>query len=153
MYFNMLVSSMIFVMLCACSSIPENQKFESNIERALGKENYSFIEHSEKVSVMQVTREGKDGYKVTSEEKLLTPEQVANLRTYLLSDSSYYFERRKKCLFVPEYAFKFQGKNRETVLLVSYACPQIKVLLNNHFVIIDNDPISPQMEAFTKNLF
>lgn len=151
LYFKMLISSM-FVFLCACSSTPEHQEFGSQTERAVGKESFYFLENADKVSVMQVSRDGKDGYIAISEEKTLTPKEVTVLRGYLLNDSSYQFERRKKCLFVPEYAFKFQGKNKETTVLVSFSCPQIKVLLNKHSVVIDHDPISAEMEAFTQSI-
>jgi hypothetical protein len=151
-YINMLIKSVLFLFVAACSSTPENQKFESSIERAIGKENYSFLESADRVSVMEVAREGKDGYKIVSEEQFLTPEQVIVIRSYFLNDSSYQFERRKKCIFVPEYAFKFQGKNKETVVLVSYSCPQVKFLLNQHAVVIDHDPISAKMEALTKSI-
>jgi hypothetical protein len=142
----------LFVFLCACSSAPQNQEFGSQVERAFGKENYAFFEAAEKITVMKVEREGKDGYTVVSQEKTLAPAEVAKLREYLLSDSSYQFERRKKCVFVPDYAFKFQDKNKEIVMLVSFSCPQIKVLLNNHVIIIDHDPISAEMEALTQSI-
>jgi hypothetical protein len=151
-YINMLINSILFVFVAACSSTPENQKFESSIERSIGKENYSFLESADKVSVMEVAREGKDGYKIISEEKFLTPEQVSLLKGYFLSDSSYQFERRKKCIFVPDYLFKFQTKNKESLVLVSYSCPQVKFLLNQHAVIIDHDPVAAKMEGLTKNI-
>ena len=151
MYSNILIS-LIFIGLCACSSVPRNQQFGSGIERAIGKESYTFFESTEKVSVVAVTRDGKDGYRVISEPKQLTHDEVITLRGYLLKDSGYQFERRKKCVFVPEYAYRFQGKNKEMVVLVSFSCPQIKVLLNQHAVTIDNDPIAAEMEAFTKTI-
>ncbi len=151
MYYNIFLSLM-FMCLCACSSVPQNQQFGSGIERAIGKESYSFFENAEKVFVMEVTREGKDGYNVVSETKQLTREEVIKLRAFLLKDSGYQLERRKKCLFVPEYAYKFEGKSKEMVVLVSFSCPQVKVLMNQHAVIIDNDPIASEMEVFTKSI-
>lgn len=118
--------------LAACSLKPNNP---SQFEQRIGSKAYQSLNKASAAVI--ITKET---------EKKLSPEQVEKLKTLLLRDEGYIFDRTKKCLFFPQHTFSFD--DGQTQVIISQVCKQIKVVSGDKGVILDYDPMQQQINEF-----
>ncbi|NGX43702.1 MAG: hypothetical protein K940chlam7_02002 [Chlamydiae bacterium] len=135
--------SLLAVLIAGCVlASQQNAVPYTKLERRVGTETVETIAHSKVVAV---------GY-VDSEEHLLSPEQTEKLEEILLQDKGYYFDKTKKCLFIPEIVFKFHH-HEEVTILVGISCNQIKIIRPaEKSIILDYDPMGGKFHAFCRNV-
>jgi hypothetical protein len=133
----------MFLQLVVFSSCERNVKNESQrLEQLIGKEAWAVLQSPREVFLMDA-REGWIGEEEAKRVKL-SASQIKRVQQVLLNDSHYYFDLKKRTLFVPTVAFKFQGEI-EIVVLISMSANQVKVLIPGKAIILDNDPIQQEV--------
>lgn len=99
------------------------------------------------------SQENIAGYPILERGPELTPEQRIQLQWLLLDHQTYRVESRKKCLFLPEYAFVFQRGDATVTALVSTFCPQTEFLEGERRLRRDRDPALPKFQELLETLF
>lgn len=108
------------------------------------------VESYKLVSALPTT--GHQVYQPADKVKVLSDEDVKQIQSMLLSDSSYLFGVVKTCVFVPETAFRFKKGDKDVLLLVSMGCKQVKFDLGEQGIRLDIDPIADQLTQFLSHL-
>jgi len=131
----------ILVFVPGCKTHQKEERLHPKLQEKLGKSILEGIESSNQATFFQVRPkwDSEDRYEIISDEKALPEDLQWLLQETLLDDQSYFFNKTKMCLFVPELGFRFTGKT-EVLVLVSFSCRQIKFISNGHERILDNDP-------------
>jgi len=129
------------VLIPGCKRPQQTEESRPKLQEKLGNKVLEGIRNPEQVTYFQVKPkwELENRYEIISEEKGLSEDLQWVLQETLLDDQSYFFNKTKMCLFVPELGFRFTGKN-EVLVLVSFSCRQIKFISNGRERILDNDP-------------
>ena len=138
-----ILGSLLALSACATTTL--------QLERKIGKPTYSALTNSTTVSVVKVAEVRKPPYTPEGNPQNLSTEQVSQLRELLLNDSSYNFNRIKRCLFIPEISYQFSGDKNVNVY-VSYSCKKIKIVSENNTNIIDYDPMAEKFNSFSKTI-
>lgn len=149
---SLLLITTLFVAACQSSSEGKNKK----LEKRLGKEAIDTLKAPDDVFIFSVDPTQKENYNgkeplILLEESNLTDSQKNSLKMILLNDSSYDFEKTKKCVFVPEIGFRFKKEYVVTVL-VSLNCNQMRFLIDEGRVTLDFDPINEEMAKLTREI-
>lgn len=82
---------------------------------------------------------------------ILTEKQLQNFQKLVLSDSSYVFDFKKRCLFVPQIVYQIQGQP-ETKLFVSVVCNQIRFDSPTKSILIDYDLVKKEFNKLNKSI-
>ncbi|NGX58073.1 MAG: hypothetical protein K940chlam3_00974 [Chlamydiae bacterium] len=124
-----------------CKTRHEVVKATPMLDERLGKNIVEGLTNPSQVTYFEVRPdfESQQRYQIVSEKKVLPEDLQWVLQEILLDDRSYFFNKTKMCLFVPELGFRFIGKN-EVLVLVSFSCRQIKFISNGKEQILDEDP-------------
>jgi len=130
-----------FLTLSGCDKQQKGEKLHPKLQERLGVHVLEPLKHPVEVTYFQVTPvwSSKSRFKVSSEEKELPHDLQRLLQETLLDDQSYFFNKTKMCLFVPELGLRFSGKH-EVLVLVSFSCRQIQFISNGQKRILDIDP-------------
>ena len=151
-----LIPALIFigVLLTCCSSYSNSGNSPKKLaERLNDKETLDFLSHSEEIYVYGTRPNKETFFQLVTDPKQLTAEQARKFKSLLLSDSSYLFDRTKKCLFIPQAAFKFVKDGKESLVLFSMSCNQLRFMLQGRHVTLDYDPVQDQFaELFDEML-
>ena len=133
----LLVGIMTLVPGCKRS---QEERAGFKLQERLGTLIVEGIENPDQVTYFQVKPDWNSDQKfeIVSEEKVLPEDMQWLLQETLLDDQSYFFNKTKMCLFVPELGFRFSGKN-EILVFLSFSCRQVKFISNGRERILDND--------------
>lgn len=85
----------------------------------------------------------------SGEEIELDHSQIDEIKKLVLSDSSYYFNMKKSCPFVPDIGLRFT-KKKDVIVLISFMCNQIKFIYDGKDVLLDCDPMLLELEKRLK---
>lgn len=119
------------------------------LEKKIGKEMISIIKNTKNIYVSKMEK-NKDGrFIVASGKEQLNAEQVVKLKELLINDDHYLFDRQKKCVFIPNLAFQFDG---EGSVKASTSCRQIKFEMDDRTVFLDYDVMVQLFDPFCKEL-
>lgn len=102
--------------------------------------------------VAAVPAQGAQTYQPAGKVQALSDEDVSKLRTLVLNDNSYQFGILKKCVFVPETAFRFKKGDKDVLLLVSMNCKQVTFDLGSQRIRLDIDPSAEEFADFLSHL-
>jgi len=86
-----------------------------------------------------------DTINVISSDQKMNASLTRAIKSCVLNDDHFYFDKTKKCEFVPEIGFKISGK-KEYIIYASYCAKQLKFIDGNHETILDCDPMGALME-------
>jgi len=94
------------------------------------------------------------GYPVRGGPKVLTVEQQKQLKTLVLSESSYFWgPPHKKCLVAPVVALRFIKGNTEVSILLSMYCDMWTFIHQSKTDTQDYTPIAGQVDQLVSKLF
>jgi hypothetical protein len=124
------------------------------LQEKLGVKNINIIKNAKFVTILTMVPEGAKNRYSSIKEVHLNNDEMQRLKTNLLDDHNYEFERVKKCQFLPELSFKFQGDDPEQVVhvFVSPICNQILFGMDNYSVLLNYDPAHERIENFMMQL-
>lgn len=138
-----LVSLLLFVIVSFAFQAESGEFIAGRqFEKTVGKEAAFSIADSQEVFAVTAPK----GHKVR-----LTAKQANSLRQFLLSDSTYIFDKKKRCLFIPEIIYKFK-ENPEVTVFVCYSFNQIKVVGPKNTVILDYDIVADEFNKIHKKI-
>ena len=142
MRFLWVVLSLFCITLSSCEKSQPTTSITTLLEGRLGVKTFQLINTAEGITFSNFrTPEGFS--------KQLTDEQVTKLKQILISDSSYIFDRMKKCLFIPDGGtFTFFKGDQSLTAVLSIACKQLKITLPEGKVIILE--VDPSFDKLTK---
>lgn len=83
----------------------------------------------------------------------LWPAQVEEFKDILLDSASYDFATVKKCVFVPEYAFRFAARDGAAVVLVSMQCGVWAVAGKDEPLVANFDPSAQAVRTIVETVF
>lgn len=126
--------------ICFINSI-ESQA-GSQFINAVSKEAVDTILNSQEVTLTDIHKNRK---------LKISPEQLQLFRSYLKNDSSYVFDMKKRCLFVPQLAFEFNDFPKVTIF-VSMICNQVKIITGDKPTILDYDPAKDELNKLIEEL-
>jgi len=93
------------------------------------------------------------GYPVTAKGSDLAPKQIERLQAILFDANTYLFDVVKKCLFLPEYAYRFVRGDKNVIVLVCYSCEELTFVFEGRELLEDFNNATPRMRALTAELF
>jgi hypothetical protein len=148
----MLIASLaITVGSCRTTEKNESSQYQHLTER-VGTTMVKEISNPKQVSVARVIRDKDNKPIMAPKPHVLTGDKVAALKKMLLNDQGFFFDKTKKCLFIPEIAFRFENSGKEVVLMFNLGCNQIKFIEGDKTVILDYDPMADALNAFCKEI-
>ena len=109
-----------------------------------------------KAAMESPNAEGPDavgGYYWQTRGADLWPAQAEELKDILLDSASYDFDVVKKCVFAPDFAFRFVAYDRSTVLLVSMQCGVWAVAGPDEPATANFDPAADAIRAIVETVF
>jgi hypothetical protein len=159
-----LCAAAAMVLSCRQGTVPdEGKKMETEISPKvtgfLGNDIIDIIKSPEKVESYRVKfqKTGKGttmgGYPVTAQGPDLAPKQIERLQAILLDANTYLFDVVKKCLFLPEYAYRFVRGGKNVIVLVCYSCEELTFVFEGRELLEDFNNATPRMRALTGELF
>ncbi len=83
----------------------------------------------------------------------LGQDQIDALKKMIVSDDSYAFDFQKEAVFIPSTVFVFKQGQHEVTLTFSMHAEQLEFECGEQLVMIDCDPITTQLAAFSNGLF
>jgi hypothetical protein len=101
----------------------------SQFINAVGKEAAATIENVQAVTVTDIRKNRKLN---------ISSEQLKSFKLYVIKDSSYIFDMKKRCLFVPQLTYEFKG-SPDVTIYVSMICNQVKIVSDDESTILDYD--------------
>lgn len=129
----------------------------AQLRTIIGDRFYRLLSDSKSVVVYKVVLElpknGIQEYIPDSSILNLTSSQIFELQSLLLNDQHYIFGAMSKCIFIPEYAFRFKKEDGDLLLLVSQSCSQMKLILDQDTVRVDFNPESFEFDQFIRQFF
>jgi hypothetical protein len=152
---NALKSISLFCLIClsmalifACSSSkPSIQRFQQKV----GNTTLETLSSPTKVLTFKIVPKlpspSPASYEPASKPTELTAREIEDLKKIILADSSYHFDITKRCLFIPDKAFKFI-KDIEVTILISSTCQQMKFVAQGKEILIDIDPAQKSLIKF-----
>lgn len=123
--------------ISGCSD--EGAKTEK-LEKAIGTEFVQAIRNSETMTAVRIL----PNHLQAIPDGPMKEDQVKTFVKLVLNDDHYYFDRTKKCLFIPEIAFQIKG---EKIIFVSESAKQLKFVDGGSCVILDYDPMAALIES------
>lgn len=146
-------------LLCSCalltgcstgSDLPSDSS--KLVERLKDKKTFEILSQPDAVFIYGTRPNPDTFFQIVTEPKRLTADQMRKVKKLLLSDSSYLFDRTKKCLFIPQAAFKFVKDGEEAIVLVSMSCNQLRFMLSGRHATLDYDPVLDQLAPLLNEL-
>jgi hypothetical protein len=155
---------------CSCGKIgtrkitpagaPFTGQVSARVKNFLGSDILHIVENAHRVQSYRIDyrrsskKEGTlGGYPVIATGSELVPKQVEILRSVFLDERTYRFDVIKKCLFLPEYAFRLMWGDEECLLLVSYTCKEVTFMHGGREKLEDFDSAVPVVRLLTHGLF
>ena len=109
---------------------------------------------SYRVELHKTNRAGSlGGYPVHQRGPALNARQITQISSLLLDEQSYLFDVVKKCLFLPEYAFKAVRGGKSVVILICFSCEELLFVYENREILEDFDRVTPKMRSLIEELF
>ncbi len=93
------------------------------------------------------------GYPVLARGKDLNPKQIDILQSVFFNEDTYRFDVVKKCLFLPEYAFRVVRGGTEAVIIISYSCKEVVFQCNGVEKMEDFDNAVNMIKFLTDSVF
>jgi hypothetical protein len=134
-----------------------------SVESFLGPEAAGIIAEADRIepfmlkaSLVPGSHTGPDaigGYRWMARGADLATEEVIAFKQLLLDEQSYDFDIVKKCVMVPEYAFRFSRGDRRTVVLVSLDCLMWGIRDGREVRVEDFDPVERRLKAIIETVF
>ncbi|NGX58075.1 MAG: hypothetical protein K940chlam3_00976 [Chlamydiae bacterium] len=121
------------------------------LEERIGTEFVQTIQNSKTVTAVKIlpkhyrTKEEKQGYNLFPTDRPMTEQQVNTFAKLILNDDHYYFDKTKKCLFIPEMAVRVSGE-KDYIIFASYSAKQLKFVDGEKETILDCDPMATLVE-------
>lgn len=144
--------SLLVMLVGGCAfAYQKNSLPYARFEERVGKDVIEVLIHPIHVAVSKVSKGGNKKIVIDFTEQELPPDQIEKLQKILLRDGGYHFDRKKKCLFIPDIAFRFDN-NTEVRVMVSRSCRQIQVMTLEKAVILDYDPMAKELDAFCEEV-
>jgi len=134
-------------------------KITQKVMDFLGSDIIDIIKSPDKVESYRVefhkTGKGENlgGYPVKGKGPDLAPKQIERLQLMLLDENTYLFDVVKKCLFLPEYAFRFVRGDRSVIVLVCYSCEELTFVYGGRELLEDFNNATRRMKALAGELF
>jgi len=131
----------------------------AKVMQFLGGVMIDILKNPEKVESYRVgfhkTGKGNNmgGYPVTGKGRDLAPKQVERLQAMLFDENTYLFDVVKKCLFLPEYAFRFLKGGKSVIVLICYSCEELTFVFEGKELLEDFNNATPRMRILTSELF
>jgi hypothetical protein len=157
---------MVAVVLLSCrqgTAPDEGKKMGTDISpkvmEFLGNDIIDILKNPDKVESYRVkfqkTGKGSNlgGYPVTAKGPELAPKQIERLQAILFDANTYLFDVVKKCLFLPEYAYRFIRGDKQVIVLVCYSCEELTFVFEGRELLEDFNNATPRMRALTGELF
>ncbi len=135
-----LIISIFFSIVCLV--ISGESLNSSQFSNAVGKEAGNTIVNSQQIIVKDIR-----GERIVP----VTSEQLQSFKNFIMNDSSYIFDMKKRCLFVPQLSYEFKGSPNVTIY-VSMICNQIKIVTDGEQTILDYDLIKNNFNDFNENI-
>lgn len=110
--------------------------------QTIGKEHADTIRNAQEIFVTDVRRNRQIG---------LSEDQMILLKTYLTNDSSYLFNHKKQCLFIPQLHLEFSASSNLSVL-ISMVCNQVKFITPQDEIILDYDSIKDSFNELNEKI-
>ncbi len=128
-------------MFCSTSLLhSEDSQIGTRLEETIGLEMAYLIANAQEIISTNLSKEKSFN---------MTYEQIQNFQKFVLSDSSYVFDFKKRCYFVPQISYEIKG-SPEVKLLVSMQCNQIRFDSPNQSIILDYDLVKKEFNALNK---
>ena len=93
------------------------------------------------------------GYRWKARGAPRAPAELAAFLPLVLDDTSYDFGIAKKCVMVPEYAFRFRRGEESVVVLVAFNCALWKFVTGDSAKVEDFDPVRDRLKAIVATVF
>ncbi|MBN1534034.1 MAG: hypothetical protein JXA20_15295 [Spirochaetes bacterium] len=155
---------------CSCDKIgtrkitpagdPYPREVSASVRHFLGSDILNILKNAHRVQSYRIdyhkstkTEGTLGGYPVIAAGEELVPKQVEILRSVFLDERTYCFDVIKKCLFLPEYAFRLMWGDEECLLLVSYSCKEVTFIHGGRERLEDFDSAVPVVRLLTHSLF
>ncbi len=103
------------------------------LQNAITLEAFQTIENAGEIILIELST-GKEIKRYEKNDLVL-------LKSYLLDSGSYYFDKTKTCLFIPEYVLKFSDSD-DIAVYVSPSGKQLKFQFDRKSKILDYDPVA-----------
>lgn len=158
----MLCAMAVVFITCRQGSTPdEGKKMEASrqVIEFLGNDIIDILKNPDRVESYRVkfTKTGKGnnlgGYPVTAKGPDLAPKQVERLQAILLDGNTYLFDVVKKCLFLPEYAFRFVRGEKNVIVLICYSCEELTFVFQGRELLEDFNRATSRLKVLTAELF
>lgn len=92
------------------------------------------------------------GYPILFRGREMAPKQMEILRSIFLDEDTYLFDVVKKCLFLPEYAFRVTKNGEVLVILICYNCEEVVFVYKDKELLEDFDNATPRIKLLTSGL-
>lgn len=138
--YKVLIISFLLILSIICLANSGESQIGSQFINAVGKEAANTLANTQEVVVTDIRRDRKVN---------ISSEQLKLFRSFVTNDSSYIFDMKKRCLFVPQLSYEFEGSPKATVY-VSMICNQIKVVSEDESTIIDYDLVKDKFNEFNE---
>ncbi len=141
------------------SAMREKITASPKMVRFLGADVVEILQAPERIESYRVgmrkSRQGDTigGYPVLGRGPALSAAQVTQLASLLLDEHSYLFDVVKKCLFLPEYAFRAVRGGKNVVVLICFSCEELLFVYENREILEDFDRITPKVRTLIAELF
>lgn len=124
----------------------------TELQEKLGSDNFEALKNPKFVTLLILVPKGKKQHHSLNSMHL-SHEEIDRLKTNLLEDHNYEFDRIKKCHFKPEISFKFHGKNEKVIhVFVSPSCNQVLFGMDTYSILLNYDPVHERLEHFLLQL-
>lgn len=139
---KLLLTSICLMVIPFCLLHSAKSVIGTQLEKTVGSEMAHSIADAQAMTATDLSDESQHA---------LTTKQLENFRDFVLSDSSYVFDYKKRCLFVPQISYEIKD-HPELKITVSIVCNQIKFESSTQTVIIDYDLVKKEFNRLNKNI-
>ena len=115
------------------------------VQKAIPSSAFESVEASREIVLVKF--DPSTGQCTESTLKKFEKNEMIILKSYLLDDSSYYFDKTKTCPFIPQYALKFSDSD-DVIVLISPSGKQLKFKVGDQSKILDYDPMANYLNQF-----
>ena len=141
--------------IVGCNYAPSHGDY-AQLWGTLGAGVFDTLKAPETVEYYKVTPampgQGPQTYQPAGKVQTLSNDDVSKLQKLVLNDNNYQFGLLKKCVFVPETAFRFKKGDKDALLLVSMTCKQVTFDLGEQRIRLDIDPSADNFTDFISHL-
>lgn len=135
--------SLLFLMFCAtCQLNSEMPQIGTRFEKTVGSKIAHIISNAQVVVATDIS---------AGSRFILTSQQVESFQKFVLSDSSYIFDYKKRCPFIPQIACEISG-SPEVKLFISIICNQIRFDSPGKSIVIDYDLVKKEFNKLNKSM-